>query len=489
MSNDYKNKIYSNRYKVLDELPSQNDFEFYFKGKDLNTDKNLQFRIIPIYKDNPSLNEQSHKFISKEINMLRKLNHRGLPVLVESLSNEDENVIITEYREGRTLESVMTPGKQFSEDDTMNFLLRLLPIMQYLHSQEPPVIYRDLQPKNIFIDANGELFLTKYEAARTYKADKVKDTVVVSTRGYNPPEQALGKGQSDPRSDIYSIGMITFQMLTGKDPTASLILPKISDIRKDLSPLWTNLVAKATNIKQDKRYASCEDLLADLHRIKSGSLEYNPAQGGISGVAAPARPSAPSAPSAPARPSVSPARPDAAPRPRPGAAQTPGPRPGMPPVAPRPNVQQPSVAPRPGMPPVSKPNTQQPPSPRPSVTPAAATPSSIPDKPLSRHAPEPAAQTPSAPAAAAQAPGMSVPEPPPASAGSPQASPAAAAPVAPEAPRKGMNVMRLVGMILFLVGVLMFFIELPMIPMKTIVAAVVAVVGVVMCLLPANKKT
>ena len=351
MSN-YMNQTYSGRYKILEELPNQNEYEFYFKGKDLQTNKDLQFRIIPIYKDNSSLTEQSQQsqqFLFKEINLMKKLKFKGLPVFVDSISNENENIIITEYQNGKSLEEFLKRTPQLSESDTLQFLSKLLPIIRYLHTQEPPIIYRDLQPKNIYINVNGDVYLAKYEAARTYKADKVKDTVVVSTRGYNPPEQALGKGQSDPRSDIFSIGMIIFQMLTGKDPTASLILPKVSDIRKDISPIWTQLVSKATNIKQDKRYVSVDELFADIQRIQSGSFAYNPAENKMA--SAPAQPQAP-------KPGLSvktatgqqPSRPAVIATPRqPVQIQTP---------QARPNIQT-QPAGRPPMPsPVAKPNVQ-----------------------------------------------------------------------------------------------------------------------------------
>ena len=182
----------------------------------------------------------------------------------------------------------------------------------------------------------------------------VKDTVVVSTRGYNPPEQALGKGQSDPKSDIFSIGMIIFQMLTGKDPTTSLILPKVSDIRKDISPIWTQLVSKATNIKQDKRYVSIDELMTDLHRIQSGSLDYNPAQGKISG--APVQKPAPATP----KPGLSVKTATGAQPPRPAVVAAPKPVQIQTPQA-RPNVQQAS--------PIARPNVQSPVVGRPTVQP------------------------------------------------------------------------------------------------------------------------
>ncbi len=276
MTSKYINKIYLDRYKVLEEIQGTNDYELSFKGKDLQTDKTVLLRIIPIDKEHPELREQSQHFIFKELGLLQRLHHEGLPTFLDSFNSKEENVIITEYREGLPLIEKLKTKAQFSEQETLDFIEKLLPILQYLHNQTPPIIYRDLQPNSIFFDKNGHLFLTKYEAARTYKADKIKDTVVVSTRGYNPPEQALGKGQSDARSDLYSVGMIAFQMLTGKDPTASLILPKVSDIRADVSSVWTTLVSKATNIKPDKRYTSVEDLLIDIYRIKGVSVESMP---------------------------------------------------------------------------------------------------------------------------------------------------------------------------------------------------------------------
>ena len=150
MSNNYINRVYSDRYKVTEEFPSPNNYEYYFKGRDSKTGKEVQLRIIPIDKDNPALFEQTQKFIDKEFAMLRKLHHPGLPVFVADASDANDVVIITEYRKGQPLEEILTPNVQFSEDETLKFLGKILPIIKYLHSQDPPVIYRDLQPKNIY---------------------------------------------------------------------------------------------------------------------------------------------------------------------------------------------------------------------------------------------------------------------------------------------------------------------------------------------------
>lgn len=275
MLESYINKVYLDRYKITEEVESTSELELAFKGVDLQTDKMVLFRVIPFDKEHPELKEQSQRFIFKELSLLQRLTHEGLPQFLDSYSDRNENVIILSYRTGVPLSDKLKESPVVSEKNTIAFFERLLPILKYLHSQSPPIIYRDLQPKSIYIDSYGNPYLTKYEAARTYKVDKIKDTQVVSTRGYNPPEQALGKGQSDARSDIYSLGMIMFQMLTGKDPTASLILPSVSDIKPDVSSLWTVIVTKATNIKPDKRYASIDDLAADISKIKGSPIDTN----------------------------------------------------------------------------------------------------------------------------------------------------------------------------------------------------------------------
>jgi serine/threonine protein kinase len=270
VTQNYLNKVYQDKYKIEKEIVG-GEYEYSFVGRDLKNNKPVHIRVIPIDAEHPELVEQSQNFVFKEVSLLQRLNFPGLPVFLESFSGKEDNVIVTEYVEIWPLNDRMEKNPNFSEQEVMEFLDKLLPILDYLHSQTPPVIYRDLQPRTIFEDNEGKLYLTKYEAARTFKADKVKDTVIHSTRGYSPPEQAFGKGQSDARSDIYSVGMIVFQMFTGKDPTkAPLILPKISDIRPEVNTVWSTFVSKATNIKVDKRYASVKEVMKDLQKVKEG---------------------------------------------------------------------------------------------------------------------------------------------------------------------------------------------------------------------------
>ena len=91
-------------------------------------------------------------------------------------------------------------------------------ILEYLHSQQPPIIYRDLKPANIMLTPEGHLFLIDFGIARQFKPGKAKDTIPFGSPGYAAPEQ-YGKAQTTSRSDIYSLGVMLHQLISGEDPT------------------------------------------------------------------------------------------------------------------------------------------------------------------------------------------------------------------------------------------------------------------------------
>ena len=90
-------------------------------------------------------------------------------------------------------------------------------VLAYLHTRQPPIIYRDLKPENVILTPEGIIKFIDFGVARTYKARKAKDTVAIGTYGYAPPEQ-YGKGQTDARSDIYTLGATLYHLLTNLGP-------------------------------------------------------------------------------------------------------------------------------------------------------------------------------------------------------------------------------------------------------------------------------
>src|SRR5204862_8344321 len=98
--------------------------------------------------------------------------------------------------------------------------LDLYDVLAYLHACKPPVIFRDLNPSNVILTKDGRLFLIDFGIARRFKMGQLKDTLPFGSPGYAAPEQ-YGRAQTTPRADIYSLGAILHQMLTGHDPSNS----------------------------------------------------------------------------------------------------------------------------------------------------------------------------------------------------------------------------------------------------------------------------
>jgi serine/threonine-protein kinase len=112
-------------------------------------------------------------------------------------------------------------------------------VFSYLHSQSPPIIYRDLKPGNIMLSLNRKTVkLIDFGIARTYKQQRSKDTIAMGTPGYSPPEQ-YGKGQTDHRSDIYALGATLHHLLTLRDPgDEPFQFPDVTTINSDVPDVW-----------------------------------------------------------------------------------------------------------------------------------------------------------------------------------------------------------------------------------------------------------
>ena len=134
--------------------------------------------------------------------------------------------------------------------------------LSYLHSQKPVIIYRDMKPANVMLKPEGNIKIIDFGIAREYKEQKLADTTVLGTKGYAPPEQY--GGQTDPRSDIYALGMTMHHLLTGVDPRGGDPYAPVRQWNPDLSEGIEIIIDKCVQPAAENRYQSCSDLLYDL---------------------------------------------------------------------------------------------------------------------------------------------------------------------------------------------------------------------------------
>src|SRR5207302_4404890 len=158
--------------------------------------------------------------------------------------------LVMDFIAGETLEEYQSkkPNRRLLLSEIFNIGIQLCTVLDYLHSQQPDIFFRDLKPANIMRTPTGQLYLIDFGIARYFKPGQAKDTVALGSLGYAAPEQ-YGKAQTTPRADIYSLGAVLHQLLTARDPseTPFRFLPLRPKSHSDPGSLTTSIVDVLVN--------------------------------------------------------------------------------------------------------------------------------------------------------------------------------------------------------------------------------------------------
>ena len=130
--------------------------------------------------------------------MMKKLDYPSLPRIVDIIEKENVIYVVMDYIEGETLSSVLSKEGAQPQEVVIEWAKELCRVLDYLHTQNPPIIYRDMKPANIMLQPNGNIKLIDFGIAREYKEQNLADTVSLGTKGYAAPEQFGGKVRRMP---------------------------------------------------------------------------------------------------------------------------------------------------------------------------------------------------------------------------------------------------------------------------------------------------
>lgn len=208
--------------------------------------------------------------------LLAGLTHPNLPRIYEQFMEQGRSYLVMDFIDGETLEDrLQRLGRgKLPIEKIIDIVLQLCSVLEYLHSRQPPIIFRDLKPANVMITALSHVYLIDFGIARLFTPGQEKDTTALGSYGYAPPEQ-YGKSQTTTRADIYSLGATLHQLLTGEDPseTPFQFSPiHLHDERlKDLAPLVMSMV----NVDVSLRPSHISIVRQELQRI---AMQYTMGQ-------------------------------------------------------------------------------------------------------------------------------------------------------------------------------------------------------------------
>ncbi len=223
------------------------------KRQELCAIKEMSLSMVPLEE-----RAQAVQNFETEARMLANLHHPNLPAFTGRFTEGSRHFLVMEYIDGLTLEDYLERNNgPFPELRVLGWARQLCDVLAYLHSQRPPIIFRDLKPGNIMLARNGRIKLIDFGIARFFRVAGAKDTQLLGTPGYAPPEQ-YGKAQTDARSDIYSLAMTLFHLMTDTLSEQGFGLKDVHEQFPQISLPVARALEKATALNPDDRFQNAE---------------------------------------------------------------------------------------------------------------------------------------------------------------------------------------------------------------------------------------
>lgn len=252
--------VIDGKYEILTEIGHGGMSVVYLA---MDTHLNKQWAVKEIKKRGKAKTDEIVvNSLLAEANLMKRLDHPALPRIVDIIDNGVTIYVVMDYIEGESLDKILSEFGAQPEELVIGWAKQLCDALSYLHSQKPPIIYRDMKPANVMLKPEGNIKIIDFGIAREYKEQNLSDTTVLGTKGYAPPEQY--NGQTDARSDIYALGMTMHHLLTGVDPRKGEAYAPVRVYNPELSEGIEIIINKCVQPAAENRYQSCADLLYDL---------------------------------------------------------------------------------------------------------------------------------------------------------------------------------------------------------------------------------
>lgn len=265
--------ILCDRYEILDVVGA-GGMSIVYKARDHRLNRNVAIKVLK-----PEFSNDKN-FVTKfriEAQASAGLTHPNIVNVYDVVDDEGIYCIVMELVEGITLKQYIEQNGRLNMETAINFSIQIASGLEAAH--ENHIIHRDIKPQNIIVSKNGNIKVTDFGIAKAASSNTLTSGAMGSVH-YISPEQARG-GYSDERSDIYSLGITMYEMVTGRVPfegdnNVSVALMHIQNemipprqYYPDIYSSFEKIILKATQKKPERRYLTASALIADLKRVQN----------------------------------------------------------------------------------------------------------------------------------------------------------------------------------------------------------------------------
>ena len=268
--------LFDGRYRIQRKLGAGGMADVY-----LAEDQELGRRVaIKILNSRHGNDDQFIERFRREAKNAAALNHPNIVSIYDRGEAEDTYYIAMEFLDGRTLKELIVGRGAAPVNVAIEYARQILSALRFAHRHG--IVHRDIKPHNVLVDREGRVKVTDFGIARAGTSQMTETGSIVGTAQYLSPEQARG-GEVDPRSDLYSLGVVLYELLTGKTPfdgetPVEIAMKHLSNapkppskLRPDIPPELDMVVMRALSKNPDDRYQSADEMEADLERVARGA--------------------------------------------------------------------------------------------------------------------------------------------------------------------------------------------------------------------------
>lgn len=271
------------RYQIVRML-GEGGMGAVYEARDLELDRVVALKVIrPEFASNAEILNR----FKQELILARQITHRNVTRIFDLGQADGIRFITMEFVRGKDLHSLMTAGHAFTVDEKVSIIRETCRALEAAHAEG--VVHRDLKPHNIMIETGGRTVVMDFGIARSMADTGMTSTgALMGTPAYMSPEQAKGE-KIDTRSDLFSLGVIFYELLTGKPPYESesmlgLLLKRVQErpkppieVAPSLPRALSDVVLKCLAIERDQRYQSASEIIRDLDAWSEDPSTFRPA--------------------------------------------------------------------------------------------------------------------------------------------------------------------------------------------------------------------